>query len=94
MKQPTLEQMRVAALANIGVWSQVSEAATGRRIPGVVISSAAMYLAHRNGVANLPPIVRECVLLLCLPGSVVTAENVTKGNPCCAPCEASGDCSG
>lgn len=85
MKSPTFEQMRVAALANVGVWSQVSEAATGRRMPGVVLSGAAMYLAHRNGVAGLPPIVRECVLLLCLPGSVVTAEQQAK-SACCEAC--------
>ena len=84
MKQPTLEQMRVAALANIGVWSQVSEAATGRRLPGVIVSSCAMFVAHRQGMENLPPILKECVMLLCLPGSVVIAEDTQKA--CCEPC--------
>jgi hypothetical protein len=91
MKQPNLEQMRVAAMANMGVWSQVSEFAIGRRMPGVVISSCAMYLAHRRGIDNLPPLMKECVMLLCLPGSVVIAED-TKSEACCAPCASGKEC--
>ena len=94
MKHPTLDQMRVAAIANLGLWSQVSEAATGRRMPGVVISTCAMYLAHRRGVDTLPPVLKECVMLLCLPGSVVIAEKTKKTQPCCAPCAAGGGCTG
>jgi hypothetical protein len=92
MKTPKLEQMRVAALANIGVWSQVSEITTGRRAPGVLISTGAMYIAHRRGIENLPPLVKECVMLLCLPGSVVIAEQISNPEPCCAPCATGKEC--
>jgi len=89
MKSPTFDQLRVAALTNVGVWSQVSEIIIGKRLPGVLISAAAMGIAQTRQPNTLPPGLRECVYLLCLPGSLVVSDSQSN---CCEPCSKGGPC--
>lgn len=80
---PTVEQFRVAAIANLAIWAQITDTAIGRRGPGVAAAGVAMILAQQAGrIENLPPLLQAPVRLLTLPGSLAIAE----GKACCKAC--------
>ena len=82
---PAFADLRIAALANLAVWSQVSEGVAGSRVPGFVAAVGAMVAAQQAGcIDNLPPLLQWPVRVLTLPGSIAVAESAA----CCEPCKA------
>jgi hypothetical protein len=82
---PNMGELRIAALANLALWSQVSESVSGSRAPGFVLAAGAMVAAQQAGcIDNLPKALQLPVRVLTLPGSIAVAES----QACCEPCAA------